>query len=127
MILQSGTLLYVGMDLFTSDELSRRTKGVFDSLGCNFNSLNNTAYLQCVQNLNPSSILTATDTYAKNNILSAIEPTFQLVLDGVEFKEPIKNAIRGGRFKRVNLLTGYTSGFFKEKQNYYKNKILIVL
>ena len=120
MILQSGTLLYVGMDLFTSDELSRRTKGVFDSLGCNFNSLNNTAYLQCVQNMNASSILTATDTYANNNILNnkklatELNPTFQLVLDGVEFKEPIKNAIRGGRFKKVNLLIGYTSGFFKK-------------
>ncbi len=106
MILQSGTLLYVGMDLFTSDELSRRTKGVFDVLGCNYNSINNnTVYLQCVQNLNSTSIMTETDKLALE-----LNPTFQLVLDGVEFKEQIRNAIRGGRFKKANLLVGYTSG-----------------
>jgi len=109
--------LYVGMDLFTSDELSRRTKGVFDVLGCNYNSINNnTAYLQCVQNLNSTLIMTETDNYSNNNILNnkklalELNPTFQLVLDGVEFKEQIRNAIRGGRFKKANLLVGYTSG-----------------
>jgi hypothetical protein len=117
MILQSGTLLYVGMDLFTSDELSSRTKGVFNLLGCNSDLIkNDTAYFQCVQNLNATSILAATDNYSNNVILknkklaSELNPTFQLVLDGVEFKESIKRSIRGGRFKKVNILAGYTSG-----------------
>jgi len=119
MILQSGTLLYVGMNFFSSEELSQRTKDVFDLVGCSYDSIkNDTKYMQCVQNVNASSILTATNVYSNDVILknkklaSELNPTFQLVLDGVEFKESIKNAVRGGRYKNCNILVGFTSGTY---------------
>lgn len=105
------------MELFSSDELTKRSKAIFNNLGCNYeNTTDKNIFSQCVQSLNSQSILIETDNYSNSVILngkplaSELNPTFQLVLDGIEFKETIKNSIKKNRFKQVNILAGYTSG-----------------
>ena len=97
------------MELFSSEELTKRTKAVFTSLGCNYdNTTDKNTFSQCVEGLNPQSILNGTDDYSKS--LPASNPTFQLVLDGIEFKETIKSSIKNNRLNKANILAGYTSG-----------------
>ena len=112
--MQSGTLLYSTMELFTPDELSERTKAVLLSSGCNYETLViESKFMQCVQNIDPYLLLAATDQYANNLILrdhplaNELNPVFQLVLDGIEFKETIKSSISNKRFKSLKMLCGF--------------------
>ena len=113
--MQSGNILLSTNELFTSAELTKRTKAVFNNSGCNFDLLNSTSFSLCIQSLNASTLLSESKKYLYNTVLqgdtisSGVNPMFQLVLDGKEFNESIKDSFSNRRLKNLNVLTGYNS------------------
>ena len=112
--MQSGNNLLLTNELFTSAELTKRSRAVFNNSGCNFDLLNSTSFSRCIQSLNASTLFSESNKYYYNTILqgntvaSGIHQMFQLVLDGTEFKESIKDSFSNRRLKNLNVLTGYT-------------------
>ena len=114
-ILHSGTLLASSTELFSSNELTNRTKAVFKICGCNYDSLNSTSFRTCIQNLTTSMVFNCQNNYYNNEIIKGdamagyLNPIFLLVNDGVVFKESIKTSMKNQNFKSVNVLGGFTS------------------
>ena len=121
--MESGSVLASNAELFSSAELTKRSKSVFNNSGCDFERLQLSDFETCIQKINESVIFEQSDRYFNNVILKGdpyafyLNPLFQLVVDGIEFKEPIKESIRNKRFKNVNTLSGFNSeeysGFLK--------------
>ena len=128
--MQSGSILLSSCELFTSAELSKRTKDVFKNSGCNHDLLSSIDFNECIQKINHSVIFTESDNYYIKTVLqnmtypaTILNPLFQLVLDGVEFKESVKAAISNRKFKNLNILSGFTS----EEMSYFLEPILSVI
>ena len=119
--MESGSLLNEPYELFQSDELTKRTSDILRNSGCDQNKLEKNRFENCTQSLDALKILTETANYEKNiifngsSLASNSQPLFQLVLDGVEFKESIKESIQNQRYKTLNVLAGfiYDDGSFK--------------
>ena len=117
--MQSGSSINSAMELFTPEELTRRTKDVFKNSGCNLEVLNDIEFHNCIKNLDSSKILSETSLYTKNGfnppLITGINPTFRPVLNGIEFKETIRELIKKGKFKNLNVLNGFAGddGSFK--------------
>ena len=112
--MESGSILVATTELFSSSELTNRTKIVLKNSGCDFDSLNSTDFNLCVQRINQSRIFFESNYYYNstilkgNNFLRLLNPLFQLVLDGIEFKETVKESIQNRRFKNLNTISGFT-------------------
>ena len=110
----SGSILSSNSELFSSNELTRRTKSIFKNSGCDFDFLSSYDFNICIQRINHSRIFLESYKYFDSTILKGNEyafylnPLFQLVNDGIEFNQTIKESIQQRKLKNVNSLSGFT-------------------
>jgi acetylcholinesterase len=128
-ILLSGSSVASKLALLTPEEASKRTSGVFESMGCP-RSLGYAQRRVCIQNraiVQTSQLIPKTGSYISANVLRGkasgnLNPAFHFVMNGIEFNETIKDSFANGRFKsNVNIINGHTrdeGGYYFEK--YFK-------